>query len=202
MQINGQQNCAISRGFIKQCTCGTHFGDTKLVASTTDNPEAASLRISSTFTGVGTMSFSFCSPSRGPTSTIFTHLGRSLISWKNRHLLQWTHRQIPIMFNGDWKSHVKLVKLSNGPGKPTKWYANYCMDMDTCTHLVSSPYPLLIRRGWKISATLLTQWGTACTRNMMVRSGGHFAMMRHRLPLIQHYSTPLITFPIINKRYK
>jgi hypothetical protein len=29
------------------------------------------------------VSFSFCSPSRGPTSTIFTHLGRSSISWKH-----------------------------------------------------------------------------------------------------------------------
>jgi hypothetical protein len=40
-------------------TCGTHFGDTKLVASTTGNPEVASLLISSIFTGVGTVFFHF-----------------------------------------------------------------------------------------------------------------------------------------------
>lgn len=64
----------------QQCTWGTHFGETKLVASTTGNPEDTNLRISSTFTPVGTVFFSFCNPSLGPTSTIFTDLG---IPFKN-----------------------------------------------------------------------------------------------------------------------
>jgi hypothetical protein len=56
-------------------TCGTHFGETKLVASTTGNPEETSIFINSTFTVVGTICFSFCNPSLGPTSTIFTYPG-------------------------------------------------------------------------------------------------------------------------------
>jgi hypothetical protein len=55
--------------------------------------------------------FSFCSPSRAPTSTIFTCLGKSFISWKHRHLLQYTYSQIPNIFNDDLKSHVKRMKL-------------------------------------------------------------------------------------------
>jgi len=61
-------------------TCGTHFGETKLVASTTGNLEEASILISSTLTAVGTISFSFCNPSLGPTSTIFTYSGMLLKS--------------------------------------------------------------------------------------------------------------------------
>lgn len=56
-------------------TCGTHLGDTKLVASTTVSPEETSISINLTFTSVGTICFSFCSPSLGPTSTIFTISG-------------------------------------------------------------------------------------------------------------------------------
>lgn len=56
-------------------TCGTHFGDTKLVASTTGSPLETSNLISSTFTSVGIIVFSFCSPSLGPTSTILTTSG-------------------------------------------------------------------------------------------------------------------------------
>jgi len=63
-----------------QITWGTHLGETKLVASTTGNPEDTSLWINSTFTSVGTIFFSFCSPSLGPTSTIFTNFG---IPFKN-----------------------------------------------------------------------------------------------------------------------
>ena len=59
----------------RQQTCGTHFGETKLVASTTGNPEETSIFINSTFTAVGTMLLSFCNPSLGPTSTIFTNPG-------------------------------------------------------------------------------------------------------------------------------
>ena len=75
---------------IKNFTCGTHFGETKLVASTTDNPEVANLFMSSIFTGVGTVFFSFCSPSRGPTSTIFTHLGRPCIILFAASILSWS----------------------------------------------------------------------------------------------------------------
>jgi hypothetical protein len=62
-------------------TCGTHFGETKLVASTTDRPAPTSLCISWIFTDAGTLPFSFCRPSRGPTSTIFTNLGSSHMTW-------------------------------------------------------------------------------------------------------------------------
>src|SRR4030095_9457202 len=50
--------------------CGTHLGETKAVASTAGRPASARRSISSTLTAVGTSPFSFCSPSRGPTSTI------------------------------------------------------------------------------------------------------------------------------------
>lgn len=65
----------------KTRTCGTHLGETKLVASTTSNPEATSISINLTFTAVGTMCFSFWSPSLGPTSTIFTNSGMFFNSW-------------------------------------------------------------------------------------------------------------------------
>src|SRR5438132_388396 len=54
--------------------CGTHFGDTNAVASTARSPASASRSMSSSLTAVGTSPGSFCSPSRGPTSTIFTKL--------------------------------------------------------------------------------------------------------------------------------
>ena len=47
---------------------GTHFGCTKLVDSTTGRPAASSRRTNSALVAVGTGAFSFCSPSRGPTS--------------------------------------------------------------------------------------------------------------------------------------
>ena len=55
--------------------CGTHFGETKLVDSMALKPVAESRLISSILTSVGTIIDSFCSPSRGPTSTIFTRFG-------------------------------------------------------------------------------------------------------------------------------
>jgi hypothetical protein len=61
--------------------CGTHLGETKLVASITGNPAALSLSISSIFTAAGTTPGSFCRPSRGPTSTIFTRLGSCAIAF-------------------------------------------------------------------------------------------------------------------------
>ena len=57
----------------KQRTCGTHLGLTKLPASTFITPARASLLIKSTLTFTGIMvPFSFCRPSRGPTSTMLT----------------------------------------------------------------------------------------------------------------------------------
>src|SRR6478736_9467106 len=48
--------------------CGTHLGDTKLAASILRSPQSARRSISATLSAVGIMRFSFCSPSRGPTS--------------------------------------------------------------------------------------------------------------------------------------
>ncbi len=56
--------------------CGTHLGETKDVASIDGTPASASASISATFTSVGTTPFSFCSPSRGPTSTRRTRFGK------------------------------------------------------------------------------------------------------------------------------
>src|SRR5262245_35501387 len=56
--------------------CGTHLGDTNAVASTAGRPASARRSISSSFTPVGTSRGSFCSPSRGPTSTILTNLSK------------------------------------------------------------------------------------------------------------------------------
>lgn len=53
-------------------TCGTHFGDTNDVASIADSPVCESKLISFTLFSVEISVFSFCSPSRGPTSTILT----------------------------------------------------------------------------------------------------------------------------------
>lgn len=55
-----------------QPTCGTHFGETKDPASMTLTPVLANLSISSIFVATGMAFFSFCKPSRGPTSTIRT----------------------------------------------------------------------------------------------------------------------------------
>ena len=54
-------------------SCGIHFGLTKLVASMLDRPVAVSRSISAILSAVATISFSFCRPSRGPTSTILTN---------------------------------------------------------------------------------------------------------------------------------
>src|SRR5215470_8759417 len=54
--------------------CGTHFGETNAVASTAGRPASARRSISSSLTAVGTSPGSFCSPSRGPTSTMRTRL--------------------------------------------------------------------------------------------------------------------------------
>jgi hypothetical protein len=57
-------------------TCGTHFGETKEPASIVVNPVFASLSTSSIFVARGIVCFSFCNPSRGPTSTMRTWSAR------------------------------------------------------------------------------------------------------------------------------
>jgi hypothetical protein len=54
---------------------GTHLGETKLVASISVSPLAASADMNAAFAAVGTGTGSFCSPSLGPTSMIRTTLG-------------------------------------------------------------------------------------------------------------------------------
>src|SRR5690625_3323666 len=53
-------------------SCGMAGAATKLVASITPRPVSASLSISPIFIFVGMVYGSFCSPSRGPTSTMVT----------------------------------------------------------------------------------------------------------------------------------
>src|SRR5262245_23805967 len=59
--------------------CGIHLGDTKAVASMAGRPAAPSRSISSSLIAVGTSAFSFCSPSRGPISTMRTLPGRDIL---------------------------------------------------------------------------------------------------------------------------
>lgn len=103
-------------------TCGTHFGETKLVASTIGNPEETSILISSTFTTVGTMSFSFCNPSLGPTSTIFTNPGILLSNCKTScKLLDYTipvfkienHQTLRLAYMSRkiWKNVVYIIEI-------------------------------------------------------------------------------------------
>jgi hypothetical protein len=56
------------------------LGDTNAVAFTTDSPACASRSISPILTAVGTLTASFCKPSRGPILTIFTWPGKSIFS--------------------------------------------------------------------------------------------------------------------------
>src|SRR5471030_700840 len=56
--------------------CGTHFGDTNDAASMLAKPALLKRSTSAIFTSAGTLSFSFCRPSRGPTSTILTCCGK------------------------------------------------------------------------------------------------------------------------------
>src|SRR6185312_1522100 len=54
---------------------GTHLGDTKDVASTAAKPASDNMSMSRTLPSVATTAFSFCRPSRGPTSTRRTRAG-------------------------------------------------------------------------------------------------------------------------------
>src|SRR5437870_725498 len=60
--------------------CGTHLGDTKLPASTAEWPAADRASINFTLASTGTGLASFCKPSRGPTSTSRTRLGRFIVA--------------------------------------------------------------------------------------------------------------------------
>jgi len=141
--------------WFKCITCGTHFGDTKLVASTTDKPAATNLCISCIFTDVGTLPFSFCRPSRGPTSTIFTKLGRSHITWRqiisreknwDRLLIEWIKRKcivMPILWS---------LYFSNSHGKLATPIALYSCRLEYCDQvneriLNRSEYQLSPNRG-------------------------------------------------------
>src|SRR6476661_7353948 len=62
---------------VEVAICGTHFGDTKDAASMLGKPAAVSLSTSAILTAAGMVSFSFCKPSRGPTSTILTFFGKA-----------------------------------------------------------------------------------------------------------------------------
>src|SRR5882672_6921795 len=63
-------SCCISSAW--SLICGTNFGETNAVASITRKPACASRSISCSLVAVVTVCRSFCSPSRGPTSTILT----------------------------------------------------------------------------------------------------------------------------------
>src|SRR5205807_352725 len=56
-------------------SCGMARGLTNDVASTTGRPASASILMNRIFCSVGTNTFSFCSPFRGPTSTTRTEEG-------------------------------------------------------------------------------------------------------------------------------
>ena len=60
-------------------SCGTHFGLTKLVASMVLRPVSDSKSMNLILSEAAMTLFSFCRPSRGPTSTIFTDFGSWLM---------------------------------------------------------------------------------------------------------------------------
>lgn len=113
-----ERNCFRNRKYTHQhvhrisnpITCGTHFGETKLVASTIGNPEETSIFINSTLTEVGIMCFSFCSPSLGPTSTIFTNCGILHKYWESRNNNS-SNNSIIGNNNYNRKQHCKKLQL-------------------------------------------------------------------------------------------
>src|SRR5688572_20917225 len=58
-------------------SCGTHFGLTKLVASIVFSPVSDRRSISAILSRVAMIAFSFCRPSRAPTSTMRTYAGKA-----------------------------------------------------------------------------------------------------------------------------
>src|ERR1700733_10467736 len=71
--------------------CGTHFGDTNEAASMLTNPACDRRLTRWILTSAEIVSFSFCKPSRGPTSTILTCLGK-VISISFRAIDDARHR--------------------------------------------------------------------------------------------------------------
>src|SRR5262245_42806330 len=59
--------------------CGTHFGDTNAETSMRECPAAVNRSTNAIFAAAGTTACSFCSPSRGPTSTTLTRVGRDAV---------------------------------------------------------------------------------------------------------------------------
>lgn len=118
------------RNYQNYFTWGTHFAETKLVASTIGNPEETSILISSTFTEVGTISFSFCNPSLGPTSTIFTNPGILLNNCKTScKLLDNTIPVFKIETSKPEDLHICTEKSENC----SIWYWN-CQHFNMCKH--------------------------------------------------------------------
>src|SRR5580692_5539385 len=64
---------------VEVAICGTHFGDTNEAASMLTKPARDRRLTSSILTSAGMVSFSFCKPSRGPTSTILTCFGNVVL---------------------------------------------------------------------------------------------------------------------------
>ena len=62
---------------------GTHFGETKEVSSISVKPALFNPLIKSFLISVGTKAFSFCSPSRGPTSIIVTLAGNCRVMFSS-----------------------------------------------------------------------------------------------------------------------
>src|SRR5512133_2925119 len=81
--------------------CGTHFGLTKLVTSISLQPAACSRCTSSIFTAAGTGCASFCSPSRGPTSTRVTWVGFIV------------HSTISTRIHPSWREPQELAALGD-----------------------------------------------------------------------------------------
>src|SRR5262245_21922536 len=65
--------------------CGTHFGDTNADTSSREWPAADRRSTNAILAAVGTTACSFCSPSRGPTSTTLTRDGLDIFYGLTRH---------------------------------------------------------------------------------------------------------------------
>src|SRR5438132_11005119 len=92
--------CALS------AICGTHLGETKLVTSISVRPASCSMCTSWIFTSAGTICFSFCRPSRGPTSTNLTLLGSFMCSVSS----------FPVNHAGDGFSALELADRAGDLG--------------------------------------------------------------------------------------
>ena len=103
--------------------CGTHFGDTNEVTSIAPKPAAVSRSTSSTLTSAGIICFSFCSPSRGPTSTILTRAGRGMRAPGNAVINnQMVARGQFDLWLGKFLNRARLVAVRLFlPDRPDQW---------------------------------------------------------------------------------